>query len=177
MLILMVLLLVFSAASTLPKNFLKYPALVMTWSTLIIFVGSVFLVAASVFFDKPKPFPLLISQILKPSKPNDIKIGYRHEGYLGALYDHLQANVPVSEFSLEFGNRNRTEIRSFWVEPEKFGESWDELLSKICLAYSTCLMCTPAPGEIGNYVKIELIGDKSSLKTINQNPIKYQCKD
>jgi len=64
MLGLMVLLLVFSASTKLAPRFLQLPALVLTWAILVIFVLSGSLFAASVFFEWPKPFPILVHAIL-----------------------------------------------------------------------------------------------------------------
>ena len=60
MLGLMVLLLVFSAASKLGPRFLQLPALVLTWAILIIFVLCASLTVTSAFFEWPKPLPDLI---------------------------------------------------------------------------------------------------------------------
>jgi hypothetical protein len=67
MLILMSVLLVFAASTKLAPEFLRRPALTLTWAILILFVLSAGLTASSVFFDWPKTFPALSSQILGES--------------------------------------------------------------------------------------------------------------
>lgn len=69
MLILMVLLLLFSAATKVGPTFLRLPALVLTWTILTLFVISASFSVASVFFDWPRSFPELTANILGKQKP------------------------------------------------------------------------------------------------------------
>jgi len=57
---LMVLLLVFAAATTLKPAVIRLPALFLTWGILILFMSSSFLTASAAFFDWPKRFPELV---------------------------------------------------------------------------------------------------------------------
>jgi hypothetical protein len=74
MFILMVLLLLFSAAvAALGKGVFHIPVLVMTWAILLLFLTSATLTVSAVFFDKPKPFPTLINQVwgIEPRPPQE----------------------------------------------------------------------------------------------------------
>jgi hypothetical protein len=63
MLALMVLLLVFAAAATQGATALRLPALFLTWTFTVLFIVSATLTVSAVFFDTPKPFPVLIRQL------------------------------------------------------------------------------------------------------------------
>lgn len=63
MLLLMVLLVVFAVLTKLAKKELRFPALVLTWTVLLVFVASTILTFTSVFFSTPKPFPTLVQEI------------------------------------------------------------------------------------------------------------------
>jgi len=87
--------------------------------------------------------------------PTDEPKHFIHEGFLGDLYSHLHENTSWDEFRLELDQSNREKLIDLYIQPEIKGESWAELLGKICSAYP-CLKCTPAPGSISNKVSISL---------------------
>lgn len=63
MLALMVLLVVFAAMSKLGPSALKMPALVFTWTILVLFIVSACLAVSSMFFQYPTSFPELMRQL------------------------------------------------------------------------------------------------------------------
>jgi hypothetical protein len=65
MFILMVLMLVFAAASALGDETFRLPALVMTWAILILFIASAAMTLSAIFFDMPKPLTVLIKELFK----------------------------------------------------------------------------------------------------------------
>ena len=60
MITLMILLLIFASATALSRNYMKYPALIMTWFILLSYFAVSGLIISSVFFDKPKSFINLV---------------------------------------------------------------------------------------------------------------------
>jgi hypothetical protein len=75
MIALMVLLLVFAAAAAQGAGPFRMPALMMTWAITVLFIASATLTVAAVFFDKPKPFPVLIQDLLGNHPVGDRQAG------------------------------------------------------------------------------------------------------
>lgn len=69
MLVLMVLLLVFTAATTIGPKALRVPALFLTWAFLLLFVFSATMVVFAVFFDWPRPYAELVQKIFGDPNP------------------------------------------------------------------------------------------------------------
>lgn len=89
--------------------------------------------------------PLLISE---PKK-------FIHEGVIGTLEKHISGKV--TDFSLTLGDSRQDELRALYID-ETIGDSWGQLLSRICDRYTACLKCAPSPGEIEDRVNIDLVG-------------------
>jgi ABC-type polysaccharide/polyol phosphate export permease len=61
MIILMVLLRVFAAMAATPNHQLKWPAIVLTWTVMVLFILGAGTIFSSVVFGKPRPLSELIS--------------------------------------------------------------------------------------------------------------------
>ena len=99
MLILMVMLVIFSSATALTRGQMKYPALVLTWTILIVFVSSTLLITSSVFFDSPKSFPKLMEDLLGSERLPSIiekKSNLNQESFLQAK-KHRKVKHPLED--------------------------------------------------------------------------------
>jgi len=78
-----------------------------------------------------------------------------HEGLIGQLVTHV--NSSVTDFSLTLDGNREDELRALYIE-ETIGDSWSDLLSRICRNHASCLVCDPPAGEIKQEVKLSLKG-------------------
>jgi hypothetical protein len=75
LLIAMILLRVFAHLASLPSGnpSLTILALSLAWAFVLLFCGFGILTASCVFFDKPKPYPILVRNLISPMSGTDLK--------------------------------------------------------------------------------------------------------
>lgn len=149
MLVLMTLLVIFAVLTKLAKQELRIPALVLTWTVLLVFVGSTILTFTSVFFSRPKPFSTLMQEVsgasIKETNGADtpidssainIRVASARSGMVKsvqvsprATVDHLTA-LAQRAFSLEdelpLGSTSLFKIRWVVVHDEAM-DDWNRL--------------------------------------------------
>lgn len=103
--------------------------------------------------------------------PTDEPKYFIHEGFLGDLYSHLHENVSWDEFRLELDQSKREQLIDLYIHPEIKGDSWAELIGKICSAYP-CLKCSPSPEMISNKVSISLEGEYLKVREGTSSEVK-----
>lgn len=75
LLVAMILLFVFSRLASLPgdNRSLQYLAVILAWFFVLMFCGFGALTASCVFFDKPKPYPILVRTLVSPLSSVELK--------------------------------------------------------------------------------------------------------